>query len=178
MKTVDAPVVLCGSSHPPLAAAVAAALGESLGGCQAERFPDGEIRVEVAAAVRGRDVYVVQPTHPPVGERLLELLLVADAARRAGAARITVVMPYVGLARQDRRAREGEPVGARVLGDIVGAGSIDRLVAMDLHSLAVEGCFPMPVQHVSAVPALAAQLGAAGRLPAGAVVVSPDLGAV
>jgi ribose-phosphate pyrophosphokinase len=168
--------LLSGTANRPLAEAIAKELGISLGGCRVDRFPDGEIDVELTDEVRARDVYLLQPTHPPVGEHLLELMLLADACRRAGARRVTALVPYVGLARQDRRVSGGEPVGARVMADIVGTGSIDRLVAMDLHSRAVEGCFRIPVEHVSAVEALAGRLSQAKRPPS--VVVSPDLGAV
>jgi ribose-phosphate pyrophosphokinase len=143
--------------------------------CPIERFPDGEIDVEVPASVRGRAVYLFQPLFHPVGEGLLELALLADAARRGGATQVTAVIPYLGYARQDRRERGREALGARVVAELLGASRIDRLVCVDLHSRAVEGCFPWPVEHASGVPALVEQLKS---LPRDAVVVSPDLGAV
>ena len=168
--------LLSGSGNRPLAAAIARELELPLAPCVLERFPDGEIRVELGEEVRDRDVYVVQPTRAPVGELLLELMLLADACRRSGAARVTAVIPYVGYARQDRRDSAFEPVGAKVMADIVSSGSVDRLVAMDLHSRGVEGCFRMPVEHVSAVALLANRLKSV--VPKNGVVVSPDLGAV
>ena len=173
MKNVT---LLSGSGNRPLALDIAQALSIPLTPCTLERFPDGEIRVELGEEVRDRDVYIVQPTRAPVGEHLLELMLLADACRRSGAARVTAVIPYVGYARQDRRESAFEPVGAKVMADIVSSGSVDRLVAMDLHSRGVEGCFRMPVEHVSAVGLVAERLKP--LVPRNGVVVSPDLGAV
>jgi ribose-phosphate pyrophosphokinase len=164
-----------GSANAPLAAAVARALGTRLGACLTERFPDGELHVELRESVRDHDVFIVQPTSPPVADHLLELLLLADAARRAGAGRLTAVVPYFGYARQDRRASGREPIGARLVADVLATAGIGRIVAVDLHSPATEGLFPMPLEHVSAVPLLAAGLGA---VPPEAVLVAPDLGAV
>jgi ribose-phosphate pyrophosphokinase len=168
--------LLSGTGNRPLAAAIAQELQLPLTPCTLERFPDGELRVELVEEVRDRDVYIVQPTRAPVGELLLELMLLADACRRSGAARVTAVVPYVGYARQDRRDSAFEPVGAKVMADMVSSGSVDRLVAMDLHSRGVEGCFRMPVEHVSAVGLLANRLKV--LVPKNGVVVSPDLGAV
>jgi ribose-phosphate pyrophosphokinase len=125
--------------------------------------------------VRGRDVYLVQPTGPPVDEHLMELLMLADASRRAGAARVTAVMPYFGYARQDRRAHGREPVGARLVADLIRTAGIERVVAIDLHSAALEGFFSMPLEHLSAVPTLAEAARALVGLDA--VIVAPDLGA-
>lgn len=174
LRAASGPAVVAGTAHPALAESVAAALGEALAVCRIERFPDGEIDVSVDVALRGRDVYVVQPTVPPVGELSLELALVADALHRAGAARITAVVPYFGFARQERRTRTGGPLGARVAADLVSCGRFARLVAVDLHSASVEGFFPMPVEHLSAVPLLAE--AARAHVRADSVIVSPDLG--
>jgi ribose-phosphate pyrophosphokinase len=169
------PVILAGSAHPALAANVAKELGQPLGSCSITRFPDGELEIEVKAEVRGHDVYLLQPTRPPVGEHLLELTLLSDACRRAGAASVTAVVPYFGYARQDRRETGREPLGARVVAELLAAGRVERVVCLDLHSRAVEGCFPQPVEHATAVPALVQRLF---DVPRPAVVVSPDLGAV
>ncbi len=168
--------VVAGTAHPVLASAVAEHLGLTLAACLVERFPDGEVQVELREDVRGADVYVVQPTGPPAGEHLLELLLLADACRRAGCARLTAVVPYFAYARQDRRVRGGEPVGARLVADLFGAGGFARVVAVDLHSAAIEGCFGMPLEHLSAVPLLADAVRS--TVSGNAVVVTPDLGAV
>jgi ribose-phosphate pyrophosphokinase len=168
--------VFSGTADVPLAEAVAARLDLPLSERVLERFPDGELHLEVRERVRGDDVFVVQPTGPPVGEHLLELLLLGDACRRAGAARLTAVVPYFGYARQDRRAHDGEPLGARLVADLVAAGGFARAVAVDLHTASIEGCFAIPLEHLSAVDLLADAIrgDAAGE----AVIVSPDLGAV
>lgn len=168
-------LVISGTAHPALTAALAKAAGLSQLACPIARFPDGELDVEVPGAVRGRAVYLVQPLWKAVGEGVLELALLADAARRGGATTVTAVVPYLGYARQDRRERGREALGARVVAELLGASRIDRLVCVDLHSRAVEGCFPWPVEHASGVPALAERLKGLGE---DAVVVSPDLGAV
>lgn len=169
-------VLMCGSSHPTLGQAVAKELGLELGRCVVDRFPDGEHHVEVAEEVRGCDVYLLQPLGPPVDSYLMELLLLVDACRRRGAARVTAVVPYLAYARHDRRETGREPLGARLVADLLRAAGVDRLVAMDLHSPAVEGCFNIPVEHLSALPLLAEHL--LRTASAGSVIVSPDLGAV
>jgi ribose-phosphate pyrophosphokinase len=168
-------LLLSGSSNRPLAARVAAELGMSLGECEIEHFPDGELHVVLQEPVRGRDVYLIQSTAPPVAENLLELLMLADACWHSGAARITAVMPYFGYARQDRRTTAGEALGARLVADVLGASGIDQCVVVDLHSAAVEGCFGVPVVQLSAVPTLFERLQSSRRQRR--VVVAPDLGA-
>lgn len=170
------PVLLAGSSHPALARNVAAALQLSLGRCGIERFPDGELDVQLQQDVRGAEVFVIQSLHAPVGEHLLELALMSDACQRLGAASVTAVIPYLGYARHDRRVSGIEPLGARVVAELIAAGRVDRVICLDLHSRAVEGCFPRPVEHADALPLLIAHLRSTLTLPA--VVVSPDLGAV
>lgn len=167
--------LLTGSSNAALASSIASALGTRLGACLTQPFPDGELYVELRESVRDHDVFIVQPTSLPVADHLLELLLLADAARRAGAGRLTAVIPYYGYARQDRRANGREPIGARLIADLLGTGGIGRVVVADLHAAANEALFPMPVEHVSAVPLLAQALQPAA---ATAVIVAPDLGAV
>lgn len=166
--------LLAGMAHPALAEAVAACLARPLGVTSVCRFPDGELHVAVRDSVRGHDVYLLQPTGPPFEAHLVEMLLLADACRRAGAGRVTAVIPYFGYARQDRRAGGREPVGARLVADLLAAGHVERVVAVDLHSSALEGAFGVPLEHLSAVPALAE---AARDVPATGVVVAPDLGA-
>ena len=143
--------------------------------CELDRFPDGELR-PVMNPVRGDDVYVIQPTGPPVSDHLMELLLLLDACRRDGAGRITAVVPYFGYARQDRRGRSGEPVGARVVADALAASGAQCLVVVDPHSAALEAMCGIPVEMLTAVPALAKAL--APDIPGDAVIVAPDLGAV
>ncbi|MDW4909228.1 ribose-phosphate pyrophosphokinase [Streptomyces sp. ADMS] len=167
--------VVAGTAHRALADAVAAALDTAPVACELERFPDGELR-PVVGHVQGEDVYVVQPTGPAVNEHLIELLLLLDACRRGGAHRLTAVVPYFGYARQDRRVRVGQPVGARVVAEALEAAGADRLVVVDPHTAALEAMCGMPVEMLTAVPTIAAALGE--ETPGTAVVVSPDLGAV
>jgi len=167
--------LLPGSANRSLAQAIAAILGEPPARCDHELFPDGEQHIEILDSVRGRDVYVIQPTSPPVDPHLMELLLLGDAARRAGAGRITAVVPYFGYARQDRRAKGREPVTSRLVADLIQA-AFDRVVALDVHTSSIEGLFRIPIEHLSAVPVLA-EVARAARLPK-SVIVAPDLGAV
>lgn len=171
---MSALTLLAGTANQPLADAVGAALGVPLGAREASAFPDGELHVEIGTSVRGHDVYLLQPTHPIAETHLFQLLLLADACRRAGAARLTAVMPYLAYARQDRRGGGREPVGARVVADMLTQGGIHRVVAVDLHSPALEGVFTVPVEHLTAVPLIAAALPPLGDR---GVIVAPDLGA-
>jgi ribose-phosphate pyrophosphokinase len=166
--------IVSGSAHPALAGAIAAALGGEPVAGELDRFPDGELR-PVVGDVRGGDVYVVQPTGPAVHEHLIELVLLLDACRRGGAHRLTAVVPYFGYARQDRRARAGQAVGARVVIEAL-ATDADRLIVVDPHTAALEAMSRVPVEMLTAVPVIAGVL--AQETPDTAVVVSPDLGAV
>jgi ribose-phosphate pyrophosphokinase len=168
--------ILAGSANLPLAQKVATTLGVQLAQRILERFPDGELHIELQESVRGHDVYLIQPTCPPVDEHILELLLLADACRRAGAIHLTAVIPYFGYARQDRRAHGREPLGARLVADLLTNGGIQRVVAIDLHSQGVESAFAIPVEPLTAVPILAEALRPS--VQRNAVIVSPDLGAV
>lgn len=171
------PVIFVGSANLTLAAAIAERLGLTLGTRALARFPDGELHIEVQESVRGRNVYLIQPTGPPVHEHLFDLFMLADACRRAGSARLIAVIPYFGYARQDRRATGRDPVGARLVADLLSACGIERVVAVDLHSGALEGFFPFPLEHLSAIPLLA-EAAAASGVAAESVIVAPDLGAV
>jgi ribose-phosphate pyrophosphokinase len=168
--------LFAGSANLPLAAAIAAGLGIRLGQTGSQRFPDGELHVELQETVRGHDVYLLQPTSPPAELYLLELLLLADACRRAGAARLTAVIPYFAYARQDRRASGREAVGARLVADLLQTAGFDRVVAVDLHGTTLEGCFTLPLEHLSAVPLLAQAVQR--EVSVETVIVAPDLGAV
>lgn len=170
------PLILSGSANLPLAETIATNIGVRLGKRELCRFPDGELHVEIQENVRGRDVYLIQSTSPPADEHLLELLLLADACRRGDAGRLTAVIPYFGYARQDRRAQGREAVGGRLVADLIEAGGLQRLIVVDLHTPAVEGFFTVPMAHLTAVPFLADAIRP--RLPAPAVIVAPDLGAV
>jgi ribose-phosphate pyrophosphokinase len=168
--------LFAGSANPRLARALAAKLGTSLGALEIDRFPDGELHVAIHQSVRGHDVYLIQPTSPPVARHLLELFLVADAAHRAGAARLTAVIPYLGYARQNRRVSGREAVGARLVAELLAAGGlIQRVVAVELHSPAIEGFFGVPLEHLSAVPTLVESVRSS--VAENGVIVAPDLGA-
>ncbi|HXF91448.1 MAG TPA: ribose-phosphate pyrophosphokinase [Nitrospiraceae bacterium] len=169
-------VVLAGTANPELAAAVAADLGLLPGACAIERFPDGEISVQLQESVRRKEVFLIQPLSPPVNDHLVELLALADACRRAAAARITAVVPYLGYARSDKRHRRREPITGRMVADVLETVGIDHLVTVDLHAPQIEGFFRIPVDTLTAVPRLATFLRE--ELPQGVVVVAPDVGAL
>lgn len=165
-----------GLANPHLAETLAAELGTGLGALDIHRFPDGELHVEIQESVRGHDVYLLQPTNSPTERHLLELLLLADASRRAGAARLTAVIPYFGYARQDRRASGREAVGARLVANLIESGGLlERVVAIDVHTAAIEGFFGIPLEHLSAVSMLKEFVGV--HASPDSVVVAPDLGA-
>ncbi|MTE14294.1 ribose-phosphate diphosphokinase [Nocardia aurantiaca] len=167
--------VVSGSANPRLAAAVAELLDVEPPGCALERFPDGEIR-PIVGHVGGQDVYVVQPTSPPVNDNVLELLLLLDACRRSRAARVTAVVPYFGYARQDRRTRPGQALGLRVVAEAIAGAGADRLVVIEPHTAALESVSPIPVETLTAIPLLAERISPAHG--GNAVIVAPDAGAV
>lgn len=168
--------IFSGTANRALGEALARALGRPLGRCKLERFPDGEQHVEIQEDIRGQCVCLVQSTVAPVGENLLELLLMADACWRAGAARLVAVVPYFGYARQDRRSTPGEALGGQLVADLLTRGRFECVLAVHLHTPSLEGCFRTRLEHLDASELLAdAVRPHAGP---GAVVVSPDLGAV
>ena len=167
--------IVAGTANPDLAEAVAAGVGcvAMRGGL--ERFPDGEL-CPVVGHMRGDDVYVFQPTAPPVNEHLMELALLVDACRRAGSERVTAVVPYFGYARQDRRSRPGQAIGARVAADILAAAGADRIVVVDPHTPGFEATCSIPVEVLTATSVLVSALR--DRDLGRSVIVAPDLGAV
>jgi ribose-phosphate pyrophosphokinase len=167
--------LLSGPAHPVLGAAIARELGVEPAPHRLERTPDGELLVCVDERVRCRHVVIVQPTAAPVGEHLLELLLLADACRRIGARRVTAAVPYLGYARQDRRSRPGEPLGARVFADVLAPAQLERLLVIDPHNAAVEAGFACPVELLSGLPLLAESIQV--HVGDACVIVAPDLGA-
>ncbi|UZX15365.1 ribose-phosphate pyrophosphokinase [Thermus sp. PS18] len=164
-----------GNAHPDLARRVAEALGVPLGKAVVDRFPDGEVRVRLLESVRGDDVYLIQPTSPPVNDHLMELLLLADAARRSSAGRINAVIPYFGYARQDKQTQGREPVSAKLVANLLETVGVHRVIAIDLHAPQIQGFFDIPVDHLSAVRLFARYLQEKGYTENG-VVVSPDAG--
>ena len=170
-------MVFSGNSNPALAAEIAAHLNVSLGKAVVGQFSDGEVMAEIQENVRGRDVFVVQPTCAPTNDNLMELLVTIDALRWASAKRITAVVPYFGYARQDRRPRSARvPITARLVAKMIGQSGADRMLTVDLHADQIQGFFDIPVDNVYASPIL---LGDVWRQKYDdLMVVSPDVGGV
>ncbi len=170
-------MVFSGNANKALSEGIVRKLNMRLGMASVGRFSDGEIFVEIEENVRGRDVFIVQPTCSPTNENLMELLVMIDAMRRASAARITAVMPYYGYARQDRRSRSARvPITARLVADMIGHAGADRALTVDLHADQIQGFFGIPVDNVYASPIL---LGDVWRQEyENLIVVSPDVGGV
>ena len=166
--------IFAGSANPALAKSIACELGARLGGCVVDRYPDGNVAVELLESVRRKEVFLMQSTSPPASDHLVELLALADACRRAGAGCITAIVPYFGYGRADKRSGRREPIMARLVADVLQVVGIEHLVMVDLHTPQIEGFFHSPVDSLTAVPTLCEALR--GRLPAGIVVVSPDVG--
>lgn len=170
----DALKIFSGHAHPALAEGIARNLGQPLGDIRISRFPDGEIAVKIVDNIRGKDVFIVQPTCHPPNENLMELLVVIDAMRRASAARITAVMPYFGYGRQDRKDQPRVPITAKLVANLLTAAGAHRLLAMDFHAQQIQGFFDIPVDHLYAAPVLVKYLRE--QRFADLVVVSPDPG--
>ena len=170
-------MVFTGNAHPRLAAEIAAYLGLPMGKAVVGCFSDGEIMVEIQENVRGRDVFILQPTCAPTNDNLMELLVMVDAMRWASAHRVTAVIPYLGYARQDRRPRSARvPITARLVAKMLGGAGVDRVLTMDLHADQIQGFFDIPVDNVYSSPIL---LGDVWRQEyQDLIVVSPDVGGV
>jgi ribose-phosphate pyrophosphokinase len=169
--------VFSGNSNPALAEKICESLKVSLGQAKVKTFSDGEIMVEIGENVRGRDIYVVQSTCSPTNNNLMELLIMMDALKRASAATITVVMPYYGYARQDRKAAPRTPISSKLVADLITTAGADRVVTVDLHAGQIQGFFNIPVDNLYAAPVLIDHLK--NRFPDGTdniVMVSPDAG--
>jgi len=170
------PILFAGTANSALAAAVAGELGVRLGACSITRFSDGETAVHINEPVRKREVFLVQPTAPPVNDHLVELLAFVDACRRSAAERITAVVPYFGYARSDKRHGRREPITASLVAQLIQAAGVDHILTLDMHADQIEGFFHIPVDNLTAVPTLCQALR--GGLPERLVVVSPDAGRV
>jgi len=168
--------VFSGTANRPLAEGIAHYLNAELGALMINRFSDGELYVKFDESVRGADVFLVQPTCPPVDSHLVELLVVLDALKRASAGRITAVVPYYGYARQEKKDRPREPITAKLIADLLKTAGASRVITMDLHADAIQGFFDVPVDHLTASPLLTAKVKAMGLKDI--VVVSPDEGRV
>ena len=170
-------MVFTGNANPKLAQAVVEHLQFSLGAASVGSFSDGEVQVEIEENVRGKDVFVIQPTCAPTNDNLMELLVMIDALRRSSARRITAVMPYFGYARQDRRPRSARvPITAKVVAQMIGNVKADRVLTVDLHADQIQGFFDIPVDNVYASPILLGDVWKQ-KYP-DMVVVSPDVGGV
>ena len=167
--------ILSGNANRELAERICSFLGVEMGKANVSNFSDGEIQVEIEESVRGMDVFLIQPTCPPVNESLMELFIMLDALKRASTARVNVVMPYYGYGRQDRKVAPRAPISARLVADLVEAAGATRILAMDLHVGQIQGFFNIPVDHLYALPA---QLKYFGHLEEEVVIVSPDAGGV
>lgn len=170
--------VFSGSANVPLAQKIARHLGLELGKISLSRFPDGEISVKIEEDSRGRDIFLVQPTSPPVNENLMELLVMIDAFRRASAQRITAVIPYYGYARQDRKDEGRVPITAKLVANLISKAGADRVLCMDLHAAQIQGFFDVPVDHLYSVPVLHHHFLHKELDPSEIVIVSPDVGRI
>jgi ribose-phosphate pyrophosphokinase len=170
-------MVFTGNANPDLAKKIVEHLGMTLGDASVDQFSDGEIAVELNVNVRGRDVFVVQPTCAPTNDNLMELIVMVDALRRASAGRITAVVPYFGYARQDRRVRSARvPITAKVVADMMVGVGVDRVLTVDLHAEQIQGFFDVPVDNVYGSPVLLEDIEQ--QKFENLIVVSPDIGGV
>ena len=170
--------ILSGRANPQLAAEISDYLSISLGHVDAGNFPDGEISVQLNQNVRGCDVYLVQPTSPPVNESLMELLILIDACRRASAARITAVIPYFGYARQDRKDAGRVPITSKLVSNLIVEAGANRVLTMDLHAAQIQGFFDVPVDHLYAAAVLDKHFKSLNIPDDELVIVSPDEGSI
>ncbi|MGI8431978.1 MAG: ribose-phosphate diphosphokinase [Chthoniobacterales bacterium] len=166
--------VFTGSANRDLAQKICAFIGVPLGAATISSFPDGETYIKIDENIRGRDVFIVQPTCPPTNQHLMELLIMVDAARRASAYRITAVIPFFGYARQDRKDKPRVPITAKLVANLLTAAGVNRVLTMDLHAQQVQGFFDIPVDHLYSLPVLLPYLRS--KLTRKTVVVSPDVG--
>src|SRR3989440_2819708 len=166
--------VFSGTANRELAERICRYIGIPLGQATISSFPDGETYVMIEENVRGRDVFLIQPTSPPSNEHLMELLIMVDAARRASADRITAVIPFFGYARQDRKDKPRVPITAKLIANLLFAAGVNRVLTMDLHAQQVQGFFDIPVDHLYSMPVLIKYLRQ--MLTGKTVVVSPDIG--
>ncbi|MBA4147822.1 MAG: ribose-phosphate pyrophosphokinase [Verrucomicrobia bacterium] len=166
--------IFSGTSNLPLAKAITQSIGLELGKCTVSAFPDGETFVKIEENIRGEDVFLVQSTCPPTNHNLMEMFIMMDAMRRASASRITVVLPFYGYARQDRKDQPRVPITAKLIANLLVAAGANRVLTMDLHAQQIQGFFDIPVDHLYAAPVMYDYLKKK-KIP-DLVVVSPDVG--
>ena len=171
--------IICGNSNVPFAENVCRNLGLRLNNTDVQTFSDGEISVSLHETVRGSDVFIIQSTCYPVNDNLMEMLIMVDACKRASASRITVVMPYFGYARQDRKAKSRDPISAKLVANLITSAGADRVLTMDLHAAQIQGFFDIPVDNLNASPLFADYYHKKfGDASDDVIVVSPDIGSV
>ncbi|MCA9123290.1 MAG: ribose-phosphate pyrophosphokinase [Planctomycetaceae bacterium] len=170
--------IFSGQANPQLAQDICDSLHLPLGEITLGKFPDSENYCKIEEDVRGRDVFLVQPTSPPVNDNLMELLIMIDSCKRASAARITAVMPYFGYARQDRKDEGRTPITAKLVANLITRAGADRVLTMDLHAAQIQGFFDVPVDHLYAGPVLNKYFLEMGLTEDDIVVVSPDEGSI
>ena len=168
--------IFTGNSHPELAQDLCEYLGTELVNAEVGRFKDGEISVRTFETVRGADVFVIQPTSPPVNESLMELLIIIDALRRASARRITAVIPYYGYARQDRKANPRDPITSKLVANLLTQAGARRILSIDFHASQIQGFFDIPVDHLYASPIMVDYFKDFDR--SNLIAVAPDVGSV
>lgn len=171
---MNGPVLLSGNANRDLAQAIADSLGVHLGEAMVERFPEGEIRVQINENIRGRDVFIIQPTCAPSNDNLMELLILLDAAKRASARRITAVMPYYGYARQDRKDRPRVPITAKLVANLIVSAGANRVLSMDLHAGQIQGFFDIPLDHLYSINVICEYI--LSKNLRNLVIVTPDVG--
>ncbi len=166
--------IFSGTAHPSLTKAICESIGVHPGMATIKRFPDGEIFVKIDENIRGKDVFIVQPTSPPANDNLMELLIMIDAARRASAQRITAVLPFYGYARQDRKDQPRVPITAKLIANLLVTAGAHRILTMDLHAPQIQGFFDVPVDHLYASTIFLEYL----RRFRDSVIISPDVGGI
>ncbi|MCD6408016.1 ribose-phosphate pyrophosphokinase [bacterium] len=173
---MDSCLIFSGNANLPLSEKIAKYLNKELGKINIYRFKDGEICVKVEENIRGKDVFIIQPTCPPVNENLMELLITLDALRRASPRRLTAVLPYYGYARQDRKDQPRVPITAKLVANLLVSAGADRILTMDLHAPQIQGFFDIPVDHLFAAPVIIEYLR--NKNFKNPVIVAPDVGGV
>ena len=171
-------ILFTGTAHVELAQEIADILKLPIGKSKVGKFSDGEISVNIEETVRGKDVFIIQPTGAPVNDNLMELCIMMDAMKRASAGRISAVIPYYGYARQDRKAKPRDPISAKLVADIIVAAGADDIITMDLHANQIQGYFDIPVNHLQGMPVLAKYFLDKNFASEDIVIVSPDHGSV
>lgn len=176
MSAADRLKIFTGTAHRELAKEICQELGQTLGSATVDRFPDGEVNCKIDDDIRGADVFLVQPTCPPVNENLMELLIMIDCCLRASSDRITAVIPYFGYARKDRKDEGRVPISAKLCANMISAAGADRVLTIDLHAAQIQGFFDIPVDHLYAKPVLCDYFLELDLN--NCVVVAPDVGSI